>query len=80
MVESIVAEESPRKRRVQFEFDIRALAKLDQVVESTDATTRAEVIRRALSLYVQYVDSAQRGATLCLEEPDGTLKRFLPLW
>ena len=73
-------DELPQKKRIQFDFDVEALEKLDRVVDSTDATTRAEVIRRALSLYIKFVDSAQSGATLCLEESDGTVKRFLPLW
>ena len=72
---------APRtKKRVQFDFESKALERLDKMVDSTGATTRAEVIRRALSVFATFVDAAERGANVSIEEPDGTRTKCLPMW
>jgi metal-responsive CopG/Arc/MetJ family transcriptional regulator len=38
-------------KRLQFDFSIDAVNKLDNLVKSTDAISRAEVVRNALRLY-----------------------------
>jgi len=68
------------KARVQFDFSKDSLAKLDEIVAAVSASTRAEVIRRALLLYTEVLDAEKRGAKLCFREPDGTLVQILPLF
>jgi hypothetical protein len=68
------------KARVQFDFSKDSLAKLDEIVAAVSASTRAEVIRRALMLYTEVLDAEKRGAKICFREPDGTLVQILPLF
>jgi Arc/MetJ-type ribon-helix-helix transcriptional regulator len=68
------------KARVQFDFSKESLAKLDELVKTTNAMTRAEVIRKALTLMTEVLDAQERGAKLLLKEPDGTLIQLMPLF
>ena len=68
------------KARVQFDFSRESLAKLDEIKTLVSATTRAEVIRRALTLYTEVLEAEQRGAKLMFRETDGSLVRVLPLF
>jgi len=68
------------KARVQFDFSKDSLAKLDEIVSAVNASTRAEVIRRALMLYTEVLEAEKRGAKICFREPDGTLIQVLPLF
>jgi hypothetical protein len=68
------------KARVQFDFSKDSLAKLDEIVSAVNASTRAEVIRRALTLYTQVLDAEKRGAKICFREPDGTMVQILLLF
>ena len=70
---------TPEKARVQFDFSRESLAKLDELVKTTRAHTRAEVIRKALTLLNEVLDAEQRGAKLMLKEPDGTLIQIITL-
>ena len=67
------------KVRIQFDFSRDSLARLDEIVEGTFAASRAEVIRRALTLYSEVVRASRRDAQLQIVEPDGGLTRLLPL-
>lgn len=71
---------SADKARVQFDFGKESLAKLDELVKTTNAMTRAEVIRKALTLMTEVLDAQERGAKLLLKEPDGTLIQLMPLF
>ncbi len=79
-----VTNKAPRltqdKARVQFDFSKDSLAKLDEIVSAVNASTRAEVIRRALTLYTEVLEAEKRGAKICFREPDGTLVQILPLF
>lgn len=44
-------EENMSKKRLQFDFSDEAVKRLDEIVERIHASTRAEVVRRALKLY-----------------------------
>lgn len=68
------------KARVQFDFSKESLDKLDEIVETVNASTRAEVIRRALTLFTEVLAAEQRGAKILLREPDGTLIQLMPLF
>lgn len=68
------------KARVQFDFSKESLAKLDEIVSAVNASTRAEVIRRALMLYTEVLEAEKRGAKIFFREPDGTLVQILALF
>jgi hypothetical protein len=65
---------------VQFDFSRASLAKLDEIVSLVNATTRAEVIRRALTLYTEVLEAEKRGTKILFREADGTLIQILPLF
>ena len=56
--------------KVQFEFSERALGRLDEIKEIADATTRAEVVRRALSIYGFLLEKSAAGYTIHLVQDD----------
>lgn len=68
------------KARVQFDFSKESLEKLDEIVSSVGASTRAEVIRRALMLYTEVLEAEKRGTKLLFRDPDGTLIQIMPLF
>jgi Arc/MetJ-type ribon-helix-helix transcriptional regulator len=68
------------KARVQFDFSKESLDKLDEIVKSVDASTRAEVIRRALTLFTEILAAESRGAKVLFREKDGTLIQLMPLF
>jgi hypothetical protein len=68
------------KARVQFDFSKQSLDKLDEIVEKVNASTRAEVIRRALTLFTEILAAEKRGAKVLLREQDGTLIQLMPLF
>lgn len=45
------------KHRLQVDLTPEALARIDALVERTEASTRAEVVRHALSVYALLVDA-----------------------
>lgn len=59
--------EQKSKERLQFDFTLDALERLDHMKEQTQAATRAEVVRNALRLYEWFVNDV---------EPDHTIKVF----
>lgn len=69
--------EPQTKARIQFDFSKDSLAKLDELVKVVNATTRAEVIRRALTLYTNILEAENRGAKIQLLEPDGTTVQIM---
>jgi len=66
------------KARVQFDFTKESLNKLDNLVIKTGVSTRAELIRRALSLYSEIVEAENRNAKLVIREKDGTMIQLVP--
>jgi len=68
------------KARVQFDFSRTSLEKLDEMVASTKASTRAELIRRALTLYTEVLEADKRGAKIFFREADGTMIQIMPLF
>jgi hypothetical protein len=75
-------DESPTsdKVRVQFDFSKESLDKLDEIKTAVNATTRAEVIRRAMTIFTTVLEAEQRGAKLFFREADGTLVQLMPLF
>jgi Arc/MetJ-type ribon-helix-helix transcriptional regulator len=69
------------KARVQFDFSKDSLDKLDELVESVNASTRAEVIRRALTVFTEILAAEKRGAKILVREKDSdTLIQWMPLF
>jgi len=68
------------KARVQFDFSRESLEKLDEIVASVGASTRAELIRRALTLYTEVLEAEKRGAKILFREADGTMIQIMPLF
>ena len=67
------------KMRMQFEFSPEAARRLDELVESTHAASRAEVVRRALLLMDRIVRSTDvDGVEVVLRSKDGS-ERILVL-
>jgi metal-responsive CopG/Arc/MetJ family transcriptional regulator len=71
---------APEKARVQFDFNKESLDKLDEIVAAVNASTRAEVIRRALTLFTEVMAAEKRGAKVLLREKDGTMIQLMPLF
>lgn len=68
------------KVRVQFDFNKESLEKLDEIVKTINASTRAEAIRKALMLLTELINAESRGAKMMLREKDGTLVQIMPLF
>ena len=65
------------KKRVQFDFTPKALDRLDLLGERINATTRAEVVRRALELLDVVSDGATKGHSIIVRTPDGREKELV---
>jgi hypothetical protein len=48
-------------KRLQFDFAEKAVKQLDDMVEMTDASSRAEVVRNALRLYEYIIKGTEEG-------------------
>jgi hypothetical protein len=57
---------SDSKHRVQFDFAPGALARVDRLVQITEAPTRADVVRNALRVYEWLVDKALEGKSIII--------------
>jgi hypothetical protein len=61
-----------KKKRLQLDCSDRTVARLDSILERTGASSRAEVIRRALELYGCCIALRDNGAEIVLREENGT--------
>ena len=59
------------KVRLQFDFNQEAVEKLDELKERLGASSRAEVIRRALALMDRVSTSSRAGAEITIKGPKG---------
>jgi hypothetical protein len=69
-----------QKERVQFDFSLDALHRLDALKEKTDAATRAETVRNALRIYewlISEVDEVEYGNTI---EAEVTIQKAMRLY
>lgn len=71
--------ETQNKKRVQFDFHPQALEKLDGLVEKTGSSSRAEVVRKALSLLSMTIDAQEAGKSIYFVDGD-TQERVITLW
>lgn len=65
--------------RVQFDFSEEALDVLDDLLKDLNVKTRAEVIRRALEVFIELREAKGKKAKVYIEEQDGTRTRILGL-
>jgi|SRR3989304_9625628 len=59
------------KHRVQFDFAPEALNRLDRLMQMTESTTRADVVRNALRVYEWLVTKAIEGKEMTLTSQRG---------
>lgn len=61
------------EKRIRLTLDVPAKVrtKLDELAETSGATSSAEVIRRALSLYSLALEHTAEGGRLVFRNPDG---------
>ena len=52
------------KHRIQLDLTTAMRDRIDEIAERTNAASRAEVIRRSVSLYGLLVDEAAKGTTI----------------
>lgn len=57
--------------RLQLDFTAAAAARLDQLVETTEASSRAEVMRWALFLAEEAVNAQASGGSLVVRDAEG---------
>ncbi len=73
-VETTQKENKPRtKERVQLDFALDALERLDKLKEQTGASTRAETIRQALRLFEWFVNDTDPGDTITITDSSGEI-------
>ncbi len=71
---------SRKKTRVQFELAPAAIDKLDRLVEVSGASSRNEVVRRALALFGTALDEDQHDRHLYVMSDDGKQRHKLILY
>jgi metal-responsive CopG/Arc/MetJ family transcriptional regulator len=79
MSEPVSKPETDARRRLQFDFSDRAVERLDEMVQLMGASSRAEVVRRALLLMDHVLVQQSHGSTLQLISPSGKAERVLIL-
>jgi metal-responsive CopG/Arc/MetJ family transcriptional regulator len=55
------AKKRKKKVRLQFDFSLNAVRRLDVLVDSTNSASRAEVIRNALRAYEDLISKREEG-------------------
>lgn len=65
------------KVRVQFDMDNELVERLDKLRQDTHVTSRASVVKSALSLYEFMYKAINNGNKIILEDKNGTKKEFL---
>jgi len=69
---------SSKRVRIQFDFTTTGVERLDSLMDDIGATTRAEVIRRALNLYIECLEAVkERQAKVGFYEVGGEFTRVL---
>ena len=65
------------KIRIQLDLTPQQTATVDQLEVDTEASTRAEVLRRAISFYAILIAEKKKGHNLVMTNADGTHIREL---
>jgi len=67
-----------RKERVQFDFSLEALQRVDNMKQKTEASTRAEVVRSALKLYEWFVNEVDLDSTVKVFDKNSEVVAIIP--
>lgn len=67
------------KQRLQFDFSIEALKRLETMQERLDAPTKAEVVRNALKLYEWFINQIDPDSTIEIQDKDGKVQFRIPV-
>ncbi len=67
------------KQRVQFDFSLEALKRLETMQERLDAPTKAEVVRNALKLYEWFTTQIDPDSTIEIQDKEGKVVFRIPL-
>lgn len=67
------AEPPHKKERVQLDFTLEALSRLDELKEEIGASTRAETIRQALRLFSWFVNESKPDDIITITDKKGLI-------
>lgn len=70
-------ESKSKLQRLQFDFQRDAVFRIDAMVADTGATSRAEVVRRALTLYEHFIHAVKQDGEIIIRAADGSERRLL---
>jgi len=65
------------KIRVQIDLSKKLISKLDSIKENSGASSRTEVIRKALSIYGDIIEQTNRGSKFGFLESNGSLNWYI---
>ena len=65
-----------RKERLQFDFSVEALERLDKLKEKSGATTRAEALRSALRAYEWIINELDPDYTVTVTKGEKEITKF----
>lgn len=75
-------EKTPTRRagsvRLQLVLPVKSVTRLDELKEATEASSYAEVLRRALRIYEGLLAETQDGGEIFVRRPDG-VEQKVPL-
>jgi Ribbon-helix-helix protein, copG family len=74
-----VEENRPERLRFQLELSRAAMERLDELVTSTDSSSRAEVIRRALGFYELLIEQTKAGRGVEIVDDRGNRQQLIVL-
>lgn len=66
--------------RVQFEMPEQSYQRLVALRDKIEASSHAEVIRRALQLYEALIEEAEKGAEVSVRSVDGDEIKYKPIF
>lgn len=67
------------KQRIQFDFTVESMKRLEDLKEKTDATTKAEVVRNALKLYEWIVTQIEPNSIMEIKDQEGNIQFKIPV-
>ena len=66
--------------RVQFEMPEQSYNRMIALKDKIEASSHAEVIRRALQLYEAVIEETERGGEVSIRREDGNEVRYKPIF
>ncbi|MEL6568496.1 MAG: ribbon-helix-helix protein, CopG family [Pseudomonadota bacterium] len=71
---------SKQTSRVQFELPEASMLRLKKLRDRTEASSYAEVVRRALQLYEALIEEVDAGAEISIKKEEAGEVRYLPIF